>query len=125
MTEQKPLYKHFQEDTDLFNDSFRFGEYWCLIKPINRFGVRCFKVKRVVRRGNHLYLSDLHQEKMFSPKNTSHEYQVGDVIFFDKGGEKSKDGSKQYELVSSLIREEHKDAPEKKKISIMKKYPRI
>jgi len=125
MVEQKPLFKHFQEDTKLFHESFRFGEYWCLIKRFNRFGKKCFKVARVVRRGDIIYLSKIHQERVFSPKNSTHEYEIGDVIFFDKGGEKNKDGSKHYELVSSLIREQHKDLSPEDKEKIMKKYSRI
>lgn len=123
--EAKPLFRYFQEDTELFNSSFRYGVYWVIVDKKNRHGDTVYKVERVVRRKDQVYISKKDKNRVFKPKDTSHEYQVGDVIFFDKGGEGSKDGSKQYELVSSLIREEHKDAPEKKKISIMKKYPRI
>ena len=120
----KALFKHFQEDRNLFHDSFHYGEYWCLVDISYRYGKKYFIVNRVVRKKDKLFLSRKHKTHVFYHKNNDYDYEIGDVLFFDHGGVTNRDGSKHFELVSSLIREECKDFSEDEKIKIMKRYPR-
>jgi hypothetical protein len=125
-----PLYKHFVDDSKIFEDSFMYGRYYVIseIREDGKIGQKV-KMDRVVKRKNHLRIK---RNDSICMRN-SLELDVGDIVFFDNGGDEitlSDDGETpviryHFEYVGSLLKGDKVNATYEEKFNIIKKFPHI
>ena len=128
--EQKPLWQHFQEDKNLYRDSFRYGKYFAIVEFRDMFGERTMRIRRLRRKKEEIFM-DKSSKEIFFMKATEWA-ALGDVIFFSEGDhvhERQANGQvltkHHFECVGSILSDAQKKLPLESQKKLIKRYKKV